>query len=148
MALSLTQPKEKERIALPMMGIIAVLCVGFGVISNTAKQKEVGKRVEVESKLDQLAQDNGKLQKELNQAKARGDEETRLNQTLNDTLAKEQESAQALRSELEKVNQARRDLEKQLQQLQSANQTLERQIQSKVTNTISQQQKEFLSSGK
>ncbi len=148
MALSLTQTKEKERIALLMMGIIAVLCVGFGVISNASKQKEVGKRVELESKLDQLAQDNGKLQKELNQAKARRDEEIRLNQTLNESLGKEQESAQALRSELEKVNQARRDLEKQLQQLQSANQTLERQIQAKATNTISQQQKEFLSSGK
>lgn len=148
MTLSLTQPKEKERIALLMMGIIAVLCVGFGVISNAAKQKEVGRRVEVESKLDQLAQDNGKLQKELNHAKARSDEETRLNQTLNDALAKEQESAQALRSELEKVNQARRDLEKQLQQLQSANQTLERQIHAKATNTISQQQKEFFPSGK
>ena len=148
MALSLTQPKEKERIALVMMGIIAILCVGFGVISNAAKQKEVGKRVELESKLDQLAQDNGKLQKELNQAKARIGEEIRLSQTLNDSLAKEQESAQALRSELEKVNHARRDLEKQLQQLQSANQTLERQIQAKATNTISQQQKGVLSSGK
>jgi Skp family chaperone for outer membrane proteins len=105
MALSLTQPKEKERIALVIMGILAILCVGFGVISNASKQKEVGKRVELESKLDQLAQDNGKLQKELNQAKARLDEEVRLNQTLNESLGKEQESAQALRSELEKINQ-------------------------------------------
>lgn len=134
MALSLTQPKEKERIALVIMGILAILCVGFGVISNASKQKEVGKRVELESKLDQLAQDNGKLQKELNQAKAQLDEETRLNQTLNESLGKEQESAQALRSELEKINQARRDLEKQLQQLQSSNQTLEKQIQAKAAN--------------
>ena len=125
MALSLTQPNEKERIALVIMGILAVLCIGFGVISNAAKQKEVGKRVELESKLDQLAQENGRFQKELNQAKGRLEEEIRLNQTLNESLGKEQESAHALRSELEKINQARRDLEKQLQQFQSANRTVE-----------------------
>lgn len=125
MALSLTQPNEKERIALVIMGILAVLCIGFGVISNAAKQKEVGKRVELESKLDQLAQENGKFQKELNQAKGRIEEEIQLNQTLNESLRKEQENAHALRSELEKINQTRRDLEKQIQQLQSANRTVE-----------------------
>ena len=138
MALIQSQPNEKEKVALVIMGVIAVLCVGFGVISNASKQKEVGRRVELEAKLDQFAQENGKLQKELNQAKARLDEEVRLTQTLNASLAKEQESAQALRSELEKLNQARRDLERQIQQLQSSNQTLERQIQAKAMNVIGQ----------
>lgn len=138
MALIQSQSNEKERTALVIMGVIAVLCVGFGVISNASKQKEVGKRVELEAKLDQLAQDNGKLQKELNQTKARLDEEAHLNQTLNASLGKEQESAQALRSELERLNQARRELEKQIQQLQSSNQSLEKQIQAKALNTIGQ----------
>ncbi|MBI1976763.1 MAG: hypothetical protein HYS56_04560 [Candidatus Omnitrophica bacterium] len=138
MALIQSQPNEKEKVALVIMGVIAVLCVGFGVISNASKQKEVGRRVELEAKLDQFAQENGKLQKELNQAKARLDEEVHLTQTLNASLAKEQESAQALRSELEKLNQARRDLERQIQQLQSSNQTLERQIQAKAMNVIGQ----------
>lgn len=123
---------EKERIALVIMGVIAVLCVGFGVVSNASKQKEVGKRAELELKLDELAQENGKLQKKVSQIKGQLDEEIRLNQTLSETLGQEQESARALRLELDKINQARRELEQQIQRLESSNQSLEQKIQAKV----------------
>lgn len=128
----------KERAALVVMAVIAILCLGFGVIANISKQREVGKRAELEAKLDKLAQDNGKLQKDLSQARARLDEETQLNQTLNESLANEQKSAQALRSELERVNQARRELEKQIQQLQSSNKDLEGKLQAKAIGVFGQ----------
>ena len=136
---SANQPVEKERIALVIITVVAVLCLGFAVISSASKQKEVSKRIELETKLDRLARENGKLQKEINEGKVRLEEELHLNQVLNSSLGKEQENAQVLRAELEKIGHTRVDLEKQLQQLKSANQSLERQLQAKVVSGIGQQ---------
>lgn len=134
------QSPGKERIVLVIMGVIAIFCLGFGVIANASKQRESIKRAELETRLDRIALENGKLQKELNTARVRLDEEIQLNKTFNDSLANEQQSAQSLRAELEKINQARRDLEKQIQQLQSTNKDLQTKLQAKAVGVLSQEQ--------